>query len=79
VSRAVYEQNRWAAARYGPRAKLIHPEDRRAASVPELYTELVELIGHDPKLDPVRCEGDRQLEFERAEDAAADVAERSVA
>jgi carboxylate-amine ligase len=79
VSRAVYDQNRWAAARYGPRAELIHPDDGRAASVPELYAELIELIGHDPKLNPVRCEGDRQLEFEQAEDAAADLVARSVA
>jgi carboxylate-amine ligase len=79
VSRAVYEQNRWAAARHGPRAKLIHPDDRRAESVPELYAELVGLIGHDPELGPTWCESDRQLEFERPEDAAADLVERSVA
>ena len=79
VSRAVYEQNRWAAARYGPRAKLIHPEERRAGGVPELYAELVRLIGHDPELEPAWCEGDRQLEFERPEDAAADLVARSVA
>jgi glutamate---cysteine ligase / carboxylate-amine ligase len=79
VSRAVYEQNRWAAARYGPRARLIHPDDRRAESVPELYAELVRLIGHDPELEPAWCESDRQLEFDRPEDAAADLVERSVA
>jgi carboxylate-amine ligase len=79
VSRAVYEQNRWAASRYGPRAKLIHPDDRRAASVPELYAELVALIGHDPALEAAWCESDRQLEFEQPEDAAADLVERSVA
>lgn len=79
LSRAIYEQNRWAASRYGPRAQLIHPSTARAAAVPDLYAELVGLIAHDPGLDPSRCEADRQLEFERPEDAAADLVERSIA
>jgi len=79
LSRAIYEQNRWAAARYGPRAQLIHPLDARAVRAPDLYLELVELIAHDPELDPTICEADRQLEFERPEEAAADLVERSVA
>ena len=79
LTRAVYEQNRWAASRYGPRAQLIHPLTARAAAVPELYAELVELIAHDPKLDPSVCEADRQLEFEQPQAAAADLVERSLA
>jgi carboxylate-amine ligase len=79
LSRAVYEQNRWAASRYGPRARLIHPYTASGADVPDLYGELVELIGHDPGLDPASCEADRQLEFDRPADAAADLVERSVA
>jgi glutamate---cysteine ligase / carboxylate-amine ligase len=79
LSRAIYEQNRWAAARYGPRAQLIHPLDARAAGVSDLYGELVDLIGHDPGLDPASCEADRQLQFERPEEAAADLVARSVA
>jgi carboxylate-amine ligase len=79
LSRAIYEQNRWAASRYGPRAQLIHPTFARAAAVPDLYAELVELIAHDPALDPSSCEADRQLEFERPEDATADLVERSIA
>src|SRR5205807_5433947 len=27
LSRAVYDQNRWAASRFGPRAELIHPTE----------------------------------------------------
>ena len=79
LSRAVYDQNRWAASTHGPGAELIHPHGARAASVPDLYRELVDLIGHDPNLDPAVCEADRQLEFERPEEAAADLVERSIA
>ncbi len=79
ASRAVYEQNRWASARFGPRARLIHPDREGAASVPELFAELVERIGFDPGLDPARCEGDLQLAFESPRDAAADLVERSIA
>jgi glutamate---cysteine ligase / carboxylate-amine ligase len=79
LSRAIYEQNRWAASRYGPRAQLIHPTNAHAVAARELYGELFELIGHDPGLDPATCEGDRQLEFDRPQDAAADLVERSVA
>jgi len=79
LSRAIYEQNRWAASRYGPRAQLIHPLDSGAVAAPDLYRELVELIGHDAGLDPATCEGDRQLEFEGPEAATADLVERSIA
>jgi carboxylate-amine ligase len=79
LSRAIYEQNRWAASRYGPRARLIHPAASGAASVSDLYAELVELIAHDPGLDASTCEADRQLEFDRPQEAAADLAERSIA
>ena len=34
--RVVYDQNRWAASRFGPRATFIHPEDGRAVEVSEL-------------------------------------------
>src|SRR6266508_588546 len=78
LSRAIYEQNRWAASRYGPRAQLIHPLDSGAVAAPDLYRELVELIGHDAGLDPATCEGDRQLEFEGPEAATADLVERSI-
>src|ERR687895_1324228 len=44
AGRGVYQQNRWAALRHGPRAELVHPEDQRLVSVPELAAELVALI-----------------------------------
>jgi carboxylate-amine ligase len=79
MSRVVYDQNRWAASRFGPRAGLIDPQGDRLASVPELYAELVELIGADPGLDPALCEGDAQLEHERPEAVCAALVERSLA
>jgi glutamate---cysteine ligase / carboxylate-amine ligase len=62
AGRGVYEQNRWAAARFGPHGKLIHPDRDEALDVPELLGELpfrTELSGDS-------CEGDRQLEIGRA-------------
>jgi glutamate---cysteine ligase / carboxylate-amine ligase len=56
ADRGIYQQNRWAAARFGPEAKLIH--DGRLASVPELVAELpVDAVG----LDPTTSEAARQL------------------
>ena len=91
AQRGDYAQNRWAALRFGPRAKLIHPDGDRVLPAPELASELLALI--EPaarelgsaeliqKLDPTRCEGDRQLEIARAETleaVCADVAERTI-
>src|SRR5919109_2423753 len=91
AQRGDYAQNRWAALRFGPRAELIHPDGDRVLPAPELCYELLALI--EPavrelgtveqirKLDPSRCEGDRQLEIARAESleaVCADVAERTV-
>jgi gamma-glutamyl:cysteine ligase YbdK (ATP-grasp superfamily) len=91
AQRGDYAQNRWAALRFGPRAKLIHPDGDRVLPAPELAYELLALI--EPavrelgsveqirKLDPTRCEGDRQLEIARVETleaVCADVAERTV-
>jgi carboxylate-amine ligase len=56
ADRGIYQQNRWAAARFGPEAMLIH--DGRLASVPELVGGLPV----DPKgLDPTTAEASRQL------------------
>jgi gamma-glutamyl:cysteine ligase YbdK (ATP-grasp superfamily) len=79
LSRVVYDQNRWAASRFGPRAELIHPTDDRTASVQELYGELVRLTGSDPGFDPATCEGDAQLDDESPELVCAHLVERSVA
>jgi carboxylate-amine ligase len=77
--RGVYEQNRWAASRFGPRGKLIHPDRDEALSVPELARDFpVALDG----LDPCSCEADRQLEIGRADGlhaVCADLVERSIA
>jgi glutamate---cysteine ligase / carboxylate-amine ligase len=77
--RAVYAQNRWAAARFGPHGKLIHPDRAEALSVPELLAELpVSTEG----LDGGWCEADRQLKVGRTEGlpaVCADLVERSLA
>jgi carboxylate-amine ligase len=76
--RAVYDQNRWAASRFGTRAKLIHPErDGAAFSVSDLYEELVERIGTDP-LDSADCEAETQLAFSDPHEATADIVRRSL-
>ena len=77
--RGVYAQNRWAAARFGPHGKLIHPDRAEALTVPQLLAELpVPADGFDGE----SCEADRQLEVGRADglrDLCADLVERSVA
>ena len=45
AGRGVYQQNRWAALRHGPRAELVHPFRDRLVPVPELAAELVDLVG----------------------------------
>jgi carboxylate-amine ligase len=76
--RGVYDQNRWAASRFGPHGKLIHPDRNVSLTVAELAGELpIPLDG----LDPRRCEADRQLEVGRANGlhaVCADLVERSV-
>jgi carboxylate-amine ligase len=76
--RGVYEQNRWAASRFGPHGKLIHPDRNEALSVAELIQDLpAPLEG----LDPSSCEADRQLEVGRADGlraVCADLVERSI-
>src|SRR3954451_11952873 len=42
--RADYIQNRWAAARFGPRANLIHPDGLSFPSATELAAELLERV-----------------------------------
>ena len=91
AQRGDYAQNRWAALRFGPRAELIHPEGDRLLPAAELTYELLALVQPAVarlgtvelirKLEPTRCEGDRQLEVGRAdglEAVVADVAERTL-
>jgi carboxylate-amine ligase len=86
--RADYVQNRWSAARFGPRAKLLHPDGRSYVLASELAAELIELVrpaaralGGEvilDRLDPSACEADVQLQSATAEDAAAALVARSV-
>jgi carboxylate-amine ligase len=76
--RGVYDQNRWAASRFGPHGKLVHPDRNEAVTVAQLASELpIPLDG----LDPGGCEAERQLEVGRAnglQAVCADLVERSI-
>jgi carboxylate-amine ligase len=89
--RGLYQQNRWAAARFGTRAELIDPSGTRRAPAAELAGELLELVAAAADelgtadflvaLDGDRCEGDRQLEIGRAHGlhaVCADLVDRSL-
>jgi carboxylate-amine ligase len=77
--RGIYAQNRWAASRFGPHGKLIHPDRAEALTVPDLLSELpVSAAGFEGR----SCEADRQLEVGRADGlraVCADLVERSLA
>ena len=78
VGRGIYDQNRWAASRFGPHGKLIHPDRAEALAVPELLRELP----FDTELDGSACEADVQLEVGRDDGlqaVCADLVRRSVA
>lgn len=86
--RADYAQNRWAAARFGPRADLLHPDGRTVATAADLGAELLELVrpaartlGSEAlvgRIDPTTCEADRQSAFATPLEAAADLVARSL-
>jgi glutamate---cysteine ligase / carboxylate-amine ligase len=91
ADRGVYQQNRWAALRYGAEAELLHPVDDRTAPAAELARELLDLLA--AKVDELGTaelvrglaeappEGQRQLEVGRARGLAAvtaDVVERTL-
>ncbi|MEX0673713.1 MAG: YbdK family carboxylate-amine ligase [Gaiellaceae bacterium] len=70
ADRALYEEARWAAAHYGPRARLPHPHEDRLVGANELE------LGIEPT-----CEADRQLEIGEREGllaVCADLVERTV-
>ena len=71
ADRGIYQQNRWAAARYGPDAELIH--DGRLVRARELYEELPV----ETSLDPSLSEGALQLAQGDAGAACADIVRRT--
>jgi carboxylate-amine ligase len=85
--RADYAQNRWAAARSGPGAELLHPAGDRVGRAASLGAELIELVrpaaralGGEfalDRLDPAGCEADLQVTSSALE-AAADLVTRSL-
>ncbi len=80
AGRGMYQQNRWAASRFGLAAELVHPNGQETARASDLVVELAALAGEDG-LDPARMEADRQLEVGRAhglEAVCADLVERTV-
>jgi glutamate---cysteine ligase / carboxylate-amine ligase len=72
ADRGVYQQNRWAAARFGPEAKLI--QDGELVGVPELAERLPV---DAPGLDPATCEAELQLAWGDPHRACADIVERT--
>jgi glutamate---cysteine ligase / carboxylate-amine ligase len=85
---ADYVQNRWAAARSGPRAQLLHPDGAAIATAAELGDELLahtrpaaRALGGEAlleRLQPGACEADLQLQAASARDAAAALVARTV-
>ena len=86
--RADYAQNRWAAARFGPRADMLHPDGTSVHTASELGAELLELVrphartlGSEAliaRIDPSACEADAQAEAATAADATAGLVARSL-
>jgi carboxylate-amine ligase len=91
ADRGVYQQNRWAALRFGADAELLHPAENRTVGVPELARELLERVsaiaedlgtaGAIRVFERAEPEGLRQLEVGRVlglHAVSADVVERSL-
>jgi glutamate---cysteine ligase / carboxylate-amine ligase len=91
-ARLVYQQNRWAAARFGLSAELIDTRSARRVVASDLARELLELVRSPAQqletwdllapLDPDGSESNRQLEVGRASGLRAvcsDLVERSLA
>jgi len=76
AARGYYQQNRWAAARFGLGAELFHPDGGKTARASELAAGLA-----GGRIDTTRTEADRQLEVGRAEGleaVCADLVERTL-
>jgi carboxylate-amine ligase len=72
ADRGIYEENRWAALRFGREARLIHPGGDRVTSVAELLDELAEGLGAEA-VEAVRDldQAGEQLDLGRAEGLTA--------
>ena len=90
-SRAIYQQNRWAALRRGADAELVHPRWDRLVGARELAAELVALVNPVARelgtadtiasLVSTPTEGDEQLDVGRAgglDDVCAALVERTL-
>jgi glutamate---cysteine ligase / carboxylate-amine ligase len=71
ADRGIYQQNRWAASRFGPDAELIH--DGRLVRARELYVELP----FDTTLDPTVSEAALQLRQGDPQAACVDIVRRT--
>jgi carboxylate-amine ligase len=86
--RADYAQNRWAAARFGPKGELLHPAEDRFLPASELARELIELVApaaralrgteHLARLDTETSESELQLRHQSAAAATADLVTRTL-
>lgn len=91
AERGDYQQNRWAAARFGPAAQLLHPSGDRVVAGEELFAELVQLVAPAAEalgvadllsVDASSCEAERQLDVGRRDGLralCAELAKRSLA
>ena len=76
AGRGLYQQNRWAAARFGLSAELFHPDGEHTAKAGELAEELV-----GERMDLSTTEAESQLEVGRSrglEAVCADLVERTL-
>ena len=80
ADRGIYAENRWAAARFGRDAQLLHPDGSRLLSVPDLLPELLERIaptarrlGSDGLLAPLEtlAQAEEQLAVGREQGLSA--------
>jgi carboxylate-amine ligase len=62
AARGLYQQNRWAAARFGLGAELFRPDGESTARASDLAAEIA-----GDRFDTARTEADRQLEVGRAD------------
>jgi carboxylate-amine ligase len=78
ADRGIYAENRWAAARFGREAKLVHPNGDRLAAIPELLDQLASRVGDAAARVRELDQAGRQLVLGRSEGLRS-VCERLVA